>query len=64
MRTCHYESELRSRGVNLESLTEKIEAGSSAGKLIFHVFASLADNAERAIMQSHTAEVAVWPAVS
>jgi hypothetical protein len=27
--------------VDLESLTEKIDTGSSAGKLIFHVFASL-----------------------
>ena len=60
----HLTTELRPRGVNFESLTEKIETCSPAGKLIFHVFASLADDAERAIMQSYTAEVAVWPAVS
>ena len=36
-------TELRSRGVDFESLTEKIETGSSTGKLIFHVFASLAE---------------------
>jgi len=39
----HLTTELRSRGVDFESLTEKIETGSSAGKLIFHVFASLAE---------------------
>jgi hypothetical protein len=32
--------------------------------LVFGIFAALADDAERAIMQSHTAEMAVWPAVS
>jgi hypothetical protein len=45
-------------------LTEKIDTFSTTGKLVFHVFAALADDAERAIMQSHTAEMAVWPAVS
>ena len=60
----HLTTELRSRGVDFESLTERIETGSPTGKLIFHVFASLADDAERAIMQSHTAEMAVWPAVN
>lgn len=39
----HLTTELRSRGVDFESLTERIETGSSAGKLIFHVFASLAE---------------------
>src|ERR1700730_2610591 len=37
----HLTTDLRSRGVDFESLTEKIETGSSAGKLIFHVFASI-----------------------
>jgi DNA invertase Pin-like site-specific DNA recombinase len=57
-------NELKSRNVEFESLTEKVETGSPTGKLVFHVFAALADDAERAIMQSHTAEMAVWPAVS
>ena len=35
--------ELESRGVAFESITERIETGSVAGKLIFHVFASLAE---------------------
>src|SRR5208282_1320548 len=36
-------TELRSRGVDFESLTEKIETGSPTGKLVFHVFAALAE---------------------
>jgi hypothetical protein len=32
--------------------------------MIMTIFAGIADDAERAIMQSHTAEMAVWPAVS
>jgi DNA invertase Pin-like site-specific DNA recombinase len=46
-------TELRSRGVDFESLTEKIETGSSAGKLIFHVFASLAEF-ERNLIRERT----------
>jgi hypothetical protein len=37
---------------------------SHSGKMIMTIFAGIADDAERAIMQSHTAEMAVWPAVS
>ena len=48
--------DLQGRGIGLESLTEKIDTFSTTGKLVFHVFAALADNAERGIMQSHTAE--------
>lgn len=36
-------TELKQHGVGFESLTEKIETGSAAGKLIFHVFAALAE---------------------
>jgi hypothetical protein len=32
------------------------------GKMFFNILATFADNAERAIMQSHTAEVAMGPA--
>jgi DNA invertase Pin-like site-specific DNA recombinase len=46
-------TELRSRGVDFESLTEKIETGSSTGKLIFHVFASLAEF-ERNLIRERT----------
>ncbi len=36
-------TDLEQRGVGFESLTEKIETSSAAGKLVFHVFASLAE---------------------
>jgi DNA invertase Pin-like site-specific DNA recombinase len=49
----HLTTELRSRGIDLESLTEKIDTGSSAGKLIFHVFASLAEF-ERNLIRERT----------
>jgi len=49
----HLTTDLRCRGVDLESLTEKIETGSSAGKLIFHVFASLAEF-ERNLIRERT----------
>ena len=35
-------AELESAGVGFESLTERIETSSAAGKLVFHVFAALA----------------------
>jgi hypothetical protein len=38
---------------------KSIDTITPAGKV---VFAAFADDAERAIMQSHTAEMAVWPA--
>ena len=53
--------DLQGRGIGLESLTEKIDTFSTTGKLVFHVFAALADNVERAIMQSHGTEVVMWP---
>jgi len=36
-------NEFQSRSIELESLTEKIEAGSPTGKLVFHVFGALAE---------------------
>ena len=33
-------NELQSRRIDLESLTEKLDTGSSTGKLVFHVFAA------------------------
>ena len=46
-------TDLHSRGIDFESLTEKIETGSPAGKLIFHVFASLAEF-ERNLIRERT----------
>ena len=45
--------ELEHRGVSFESLTEKIETGSAAGKLVFHVFAALAEF-ERNLIRERT----------
>lgn len=46
-------AELEKCGVGLESLTEKIETGSAAGKLVFHVFAALAEF-ERGLIRERT----------
>ena len=54
--------DLVTRKVGLVSLNDPIDKTSAQGRLVFNLFASLADNAERAIMQSHSAEMALWPA--
>ena len=46
-------ADLEQRGVQFESLTEKIETGSAAGKLVFHVFAALAEF-ERNLIRERT----------
>lgn len=45
--------ELEADGVGFQSITEKIETGSAAGKLIFHVFAALAEF-ERNLIRERT----------
>lgn len=45
--------ELEQQGVSFLSLTENIETGNAAGKLIFHVFASLAEF-ERNLIRERT----------
>ena len=55
---------IREAGGKFQSLSEPWADTTHAAKLIMTIFAGIADDAERAIMQSHTAEVAVWPAVS
>lgn len=45
--------ELEQKGVIFESLTEKIETGSAAGKLVFRVFAALAEF-ERNLIRERT----------
>src|SRR5690625_2686677 len=46
-------TELESKDIGLESLTEKIETHSATGKLMFHVFAALAEF-ERNIIRERT----------
>lgn len=46
-------ADLEQRSVAFESLTEKIETGSAAGKLVFHVFAALAEF-ERGLIRERT----------
>lgn len=46
-------AELEQKGIGFESITERIETGSAAGKLVFHVFAALAEF-ERALIRERT----------
>lgn len=46
-------SDLERQGVGFEGLTEKIETSSAAGKLVFHVFAALAEF-ERGLIRERT----------
>ncbi|NHN84767.1 helix-turn-helix domain-containing protein [Acetobacter musti] len=49
----HIVADLERGGVSFESLSEKIETGSAAGKLVFHVFAALAEF-ERSLIRERT----------
>ena len=46
-------TDLESKGVYFESVTEKIETGSATGKLVFHLFAALAEF-ERNLIRERT----------
>ena len=46
-------AELEKRGIGFESLTERIETSTAAGRLVFHVFAALAEF-ERNIIRERT----------
>src|SRR5664279_2379264 len=50
-------------GARFQSISEPwADTTTHAGKMIMTIFAGIADYAERAIMQSHNAEMAMWPA--
>ena len=46
-------TDLEARGVAFESITEQIATGSSSGKLVFHLFAALAEF-ERNLIRERT----------
>jgi len=48
--------ELEAAGVGFESTTERIETGTAAGRLVFHVFAALAEFERRLIVEGEPAE--------
>ncbi len=55
--------ELASVGIGFLVVTQNIDTtdqGNPMAKLLLHLMAAFADNAECAIMQSHSAETAVW----
>lgn len=52
-------ADLERQGVGFDSLTVKIDTGSAAGKLVFHVFAALAEF-ERGLIRERT-QAAGWP---
>src|SRR5512133_2159002 len=54
--------ELEHLGVGFVSLTEALDLTTPAGRAMAGLLAVFAAYAERAIMQSHTTEVAMWPA--
>ena len=43
---------LRLRGIGFRSLTEALDTTTAQGRLVFHMFGALADNAEHVIMRS------------
>ncbi len=45
--------QLQAKGVELESITERIDTSSASGKLVFHVFGALAEF-ERALIRERT----------
>jgi DNA invertase Pin-like site-specific DNA recombinase len=54
---------IREARAKFQSLSEPwADTTTRAGKMIMTIFAGIADDAERAIMHSHSAEVAMWPA--
>ena len=54
--------DLKQRGVKFHSLTEAIDTETPTGRAMWQMIGVLADYAEWAVMQSHSLEIALWPA--
>jgi putative DNA-invertase from lambdoid prophage Rac len=54
--------ELAELSIGFVSLTEAFDMTTPTGRALAGMLAVLADNAEGAIMQSHSVEVSLWPA--
>ena len=54
--------DLKQRGVKFRSLTDAIDTETPTGRAMWQMIGVLADYAEPAIMQSHSAEMTLWPA--
>ena len=48
---------LRVRGIGFRSLTEALDTTTAQGRLVFHMFGALADDAECAVMRSDAIEI-------
>jgi hypothetical protein len=53
----HILKKLDDAGAGFRSLTEAIDTTTPAGRMMMQMLGAVADDAERAVMQSHTAEV-------
>ena len=49
--------ELRLKGIGFRSLTEALDTTTAQGRLVFHMFGALADDAECAVMRSDAIEI-------
>lgn len=50
------------RGVSFVSVTQQFNTSAPLGRLTLNILLSFAHNAERAVMRSHSAQTALWPA--
>jgi DNA invertase Pin-like site-specific DNA recombinase len=57
----HLIDTVTARGVGFKSLTEGVDTSTSNGRLVFHIFGSLADDAVSAVLQSHAARTQELP---
>jgi DNA invertase Pin-like site-specific DNA recombinase len=51
---------VQERKAGFRSLTEAVDTTTPAGRMMMQMVGAFADYAKRAIMQSHSAKVALW----